>query len=244
MNIYKIAFRNEWDILANKVSEEISLFVKNNYSHFKEGIEEIRVVSSNGINIKLHTVIINEARESILSVKGGVNRNTLDLHVFAKFNKKHFILKNHLDLLWRKTHKAIRHEIDHIQYLGKLKEQGQPFVQGYNPNKLNSLDLIEQFNERVKYLSQEYERTAFLKSLKMDAVKNKISAINSIKEFIHEQLFTISLEQEAKIRQQVGSRATQMEQFFVKQYINALLVIYPKILNSKFISDSEKGDLK
>ena len=220
MKIYRIAWpRNKFDILTNKVSEDVCLFIKNNYSQFRENVLEVRNLVFNGINIKLHTVIIDEDKDSLVSVNGATDRNTLELYVYATFNKRNFRFKNHLNLLWQRTNRAIRHEIDHIQHLIELKKQGKPFTKGYDPSKFRSDNLLEKFNERIKYLSEEYERTAFIRALKTDAVRNRISVINSIKEFIHEQLFTSNITTEKEILQEVGPRAIQTEQFFIKQYI-------------------------
>ena len=161
---------------------------------------------------------------------------TEDMTTYIKENYNKFkvnarIIKN--------TNKTVWHELEHIGYIQGLK--GEKLDKGYNSKTMiESVDPIDIFNEKVKYLSQQYEKIAFVKSLKGNAVRNKTSLINDIRTFIHEQLYLNDRESEKLIKQHIGGRVAEIEQNLVSQYIKYALETYPNIINYKNTPNSLK----
>lgn len=103
-----------------------------------------------------------------------------------------------------------------------------PADKGYNTNTLLfSADVIESFRERVKYLSTEHEMLAFVKTIHGYAKKNKLSAIEFVKDFIHQQLFRGGTKTEKRIYDSLGEEAKIIENNLINSYVNKLKSIYP-----------------
>ena len=238
MKIQKIAFRNKWETLANKITRDMISYIKENYNKFKVGARIVKNTNYNGIDMSFIIETLSEQEEWSVSVNGGLDEKSKIIYVFIKINLNHFS-RSHFTLFSNKINKSVWHELEHIGYIQNLKNE--KLDKGYDSKTMiESVDPIDVFNEKVKYLSQQYEKIAFVKSLKGNAVRNKTSLINDIRTFIHEQLYLNDSELEKLIKQYIGERATEIEQNLVSQYINYALETYPNIINYKLMPNSLK----
>ena len=150
--------------------------------------------------------------------------------------------QKYFKLLWRKIYLSVRHEIEHIKYLREINIKNKTFNKGYDLDKMmNSNDIVVIFDERVKYLSQEYEKTAFIRALKDDSVRNKISLISSIKKFIHEQLFFKNNIQENVVKEKVGERAIQVEQKLINDSTSKIVFVIFLVKGLSYVTLIQKS---
>ena len=59
--------RGTWYILSSNVSREVSLYIRDNYSGFKEDTEIITNMVSNDVAIKLFIAVFNQENEEIVT---------------------------------------------------------------------------------------------------------------------------------------------------------------------------------
>ena len=245
MKIQKIAFRNKWEMLANKITQDMTTYIKENYSKFEANTQVVKDTVYDGIDIKFIIGILENNKSWTVSINGNISEKTKLINIYIKINKINFTSSNWL-LLGNKINKIVRHELEHFGYLEELRNKNKNFQKGYDPNKIvNPSNLTESFLERVNYLSQEYEKIAFIKALKGNAVRNNSSLISDIKIFIHSQIYTLDTQTEQLIKNKLSNKAIELEQFLINQYIEYALKTYPKIINYNHISndltDNEKN---
>jgi hypothetical protein len=122
MKIQKIAFRNKWETLANKITQDMTTYIKENYNKFKVDARIIKNTNYNGIDISFVIETLSEKGEWSVSINGGLDEKSKIIYVFIKMNLNHFN-SSHFSLFGNKINKTVWHELEHIGYIQGLKDE-------------------------------------------------------------------------------------------------------------------------
>ena len=255
MKIYKIAFRNHFEIASNIMSEKLlhmikdlyeskrlfsqTKWTKNTIAKYKGFLEPL------DININIDVFHDKKSFPSY-NIKGmykcdaplfdqtaeSKNRSMIIyIIIFGNFSQKDY------NSFYQSAVNVIRHELEHLD----KDQQRKRYRPSYNVEKMMNNkgtsateQAINRFEEMAKYLADKAEQEAMIKGILLYCKKQKIPIMRKIREFIRGNLF-IDPQIERAIKNHFGLQAEHIEQILIDLYAKRIKELYPHI-DDKFLA--------
>jgi hypothetical protein len=239
MIIYKISgYRNPFDNVGRYLARESFSYIKDLLVNkkIKVGFGYTFTLSFFAEDIKRNVIIImyinyvDEFYKNIFSVdseyiyKRAPNRKNdinLTINIYNNFSKDYFI-----DLKQKLIDK-FRHEMEHWVQDESI-EGGMP-VTDYSKDKLNSVDDIEGFRERIIYVKNQFERDAFIRANMLRAKNTRQPFEKILNSFIDYQLFKSDASVVKNIRDQLGEEVDVILEDLKNIYMSRAKSIFPNL---------------
>ena len=172
------AFRNKYDILANRVAEWIFSLIKN--GNLGEYIYD-----------NIHVDISNSEKETHLNfnnfkIGAECRGNDIQIDIFLKsdFSKSDYQSFNYV------LYEVIRHELEHQDRFILGKNPDDEYVKTYDQLMNDSGLKLEEHSELIaKYILSDSEIDSYVKSIMYVAKKQKRSAIEIIEQVLNRAFF-------------------------------------------------------
>ncbi len=199
MNWYKIARRNEYQIVANKLTKYIlERFKKNgiNEEKYDLGVPELKkilgeAVDENFLWDNLSAVIVNfdtkELHEQYINIGGSMNNfGIMGIKIIINPKISNNNLKSFFEKFYYELYETINHELEHARQQAIARKNNMDFGDYYKYERPETLE--EYLNNLKNYLLQQSELEAFSVSVYRKAISQKRDPIEVIKEYIYETL--------------------------------------------------------
>jgi hypothetical protein len=149
------------------------------------------------------------------------NDVNLTINIYNNFSKDHFI-----DLKQKLIDK-FRHEMEHWVQDESI-EGGMP-VPNYSKDRLNSVNNIERFRERIIYVKNQFERDAFIRANMLKAKNTRQPFEKILNSFIDYQLFKSDASVAKNIRSQLGEEVDAILEELKDSYMSRAKSIFPNL---------------
>jgi len=234
MKIFKIAFRNNLDIITNTLAKEISSKIRrfeeqgkitaaylNNY-YTKENLKYDGIKTDLLYIVKIE--VVNEYMNPPYLIEAEYVRNERkfgdiaievirEITVSIKFSPS-FDYSSHNDFYMDAVN-VIRHELQH--YTDDLDKIISP---KYSIEGLRSKDIKIRFESMAQYLIDQSELVPFIKGFMLQSKKRNVQINDNLIKFIHEQLFSNNKTEEKIIKKTVGeTMAEHVERQIIDIYL-------------------------
>lgn len=185
--LYKIAYRNKFDILANQFVKKIFSRIKNRLSSFILNEKEVKILFN--VTIKDFSAFRNFAMGAEFKVQPNNTENIPTLSINLIVNKE-FSKTDYQDLNYC-LYEVIRHELEHYNKISIGKYPDKDYIETYKALTTSTpeFDLKKHVEVVAKYILSGTEVDSFAKSIVYVAKKQNKSALEVIQQVFNRAFF-------------------------------------------------------